>query len=232
MELLYASVDPIISLVHSFVYQLCSQPNLQEKIYSQLHDLTPCMLALESRASLPLVEACVYELLRFKSPLPLGIFRRTLGPFTLVNFNNTVIPQHAVVVANLWKMHHDESVYEEAHKFRPERFLNGEGHLSESMVRSLFVFGAGKRICPGKRVVFDLLFMYVGNLVREFKFRFERENSPLSGIVCERRIVTSVDECDDRRKSESEIKTLCTDRDSLLKCIQDGDLVYDDDNCS
>ena len=46
-------------------------------------------------------------------------------------------------------MSRDETRYPNPEMFIPERFLDAEGMLNDDMPD--FVFGFGRRICPGKR---------------------------------------------------------------------------------
>jgi cytochrome P450 len=54
------------------------------------------------------------------------------------------IPTGTTVIANLWAIHRDESIYPNASKFDPQRFLNDDGTLNNLQFYS---FGFGRRIC-------------------------------------------------------------------------------------
>ena len=53
---------------------------------------------------------------------------------------------------------HDPETYPYPEEFKPERFLNKDGSVRDDPALSL-VFGAGKRICPGRHFVDASLFI-------------------------------------------------------------------------
>jgi cytochrome P450 family 135 len=55
-----------------------------------------------------------------------------------------LLPEGVVVAPNIYLVHHREDVYSEPRRFRPERFLEGEGGTY-----SWFPFGGGIRRCIG-----------------------------------------------------------------------------------
>ena len=52
------------------------------------------------------------------------------------------IPKDTIVISNLWYMMHDPDVWDEPYEFKPERFLDAEGHLHKNT--ALVHFGIGK----------------------------------------------------------------------------------------
>ena len=62
----------------------------------------------------------------------------------LFSFKNTghCIPKDTIVVSNLWYMMHDPDVWDDPYEFKPERFLDTEGHLNKNT--ALVPFGIGK----------------------------------------------------------------------------------------
>ena len=52
------------------------------------------------------------------------------------------IPKDTIVISNLWYMMHDPAVWDDPYEFKPERFLDTEGHLNKNT--ALVPFGIGK----------------------------------------------------------------------------------------
>ena len=88
---------------------------------------------------------------------------------------------------------HDPETYPDPEEFKPERFLNEDGTVRDDPSLSL-VFGAGKRICPGRHFVDATLFIVTSSVLSVFnvtKARDENGNeidvkaaaTVLSGIV-------------------------------------------------
>ena len=62
---------------------------------------------------------------------------------------------------------HDPEAYPEPDKFKPERFLDEDGTVRDDPMLSL-VFGAGKRICPGRHLVEATLFIVASSILSVF----------------------------------------------------------------
>ncbi|KAI0295617.1 cytochrome P450 [Multifurca ochricompacta] len=116
---------------------------------------------------LPYVRAVVREVLRWRPPVPFGL------PHAATEddwYEGMFIPKGATCIANIWQCNHDRAIFgEDADDFRPERHLdeggellpgpietNQEGHLS---------FGFGRRICVGKYLANDTLFISTARIL-------------------------------------------------------------------
>ncbi|KAL0432029.1 UNVERIFIED_CONTAM: cytochrome [Sesamum radiatum] len=66
-----------------------------------------------------------------------------------------VIPANTTAMVNMWAITHDGVVWDDPHKFMPERFVAEMGGVDVD-VRGrdlrLAPFGAGRRVCPGKNL--------------------------------------------------------------------------------
>ena len=62
---------------------------------------------------------------------------------------------------------HDPEVYPDPEEFKPERFLNPDGTIRDDPTLSL-VFGAGKRICPGRHFVDTTIFIVASSVLSVF----------------------------------------------------------------
>ena len=62
---------------------------------------------------------------------------------------------------------HDPEVYADPEEFKPERFLNKDGTVRDDPTLS-FVFGFGKRICPGRHFVDATIFIVVSSVLSVF----------------------------------------------------------------
>ncbi|KAG8747883.1 hypothetical protein FRC10_010502 [Ceratobasidium sp. 414] len=92
------------------------------------------------RDSLPYIEALYKEVLRWNPVTPLGL------PHTLSSGKDDVyqgmrIPKDAIVVANVWKMLHNQDVYQNPSSFNPERFLGPPESIEQNPEEMSFGFG-------------------------------------------------------------------------------------------
>jgi len=78
------------------------------------------------------------------------------------------IPKGSTIVVDLWAVLHDPEVYPDPEEFKPERFLNPDGTVRDDPALSL-IFGAGKRICPGRHFVDATIFIVISSVLSVFK---------------------------------------------------------------
>ncbi|KAI0294689.1 cytochrome P450 [Multifurca ochricompacta] len=101
---------------------------------------------------LPYVRAVVREVLRWRPPVPFGV------PHAATEddwYEGMFIPKGAACLANIWQCNHDHAIFErhldEEGGLLPDPIeTNQEGHVS---------FGFGRRICVGKYLANDALFI-------------------------------------------------------------------------
>lgn len=172
-ELLFAGTDTVVNAVDCFILYMCLNEDIQERVYTEIIELKfDEDINLDQRKMLPLTEACILETLRLVTMVPLGVFRKTLTEVKIFDF---VIPSDTVLIPNYWKVHHDPDLYEDPFKFNPDRFLSDDKNriidYTDSKLRYLMPFGGGKRICPARNFTHQLVFLYVANLIKNFKFR-------------------------------------------------------------
>ena len=86
-----------------------------------------------------------------------------LGEFT--------IPKNTQVWTNLWSLHHDEDLWDEPFKFKPERFLNEDGEVlpvDHPNRKHLMPFGAGNRVCVGEVFAMSRMFLILTRILQNF----------------------------------------------------------------
>ncbi|KAH9994277.1 cytochrome P450 [Russula vinacea] len=116
---------------------------------------------------LPYVRAIIKEVFRWRPAVRLGL------PHVAAEddwYEGMFIPKGATCMANIWHCNHDRSVFgDDADEFKPERHLgdndellpgpketNQEGHVS---------FGFGRRVCVGRNLANDSLFIHTARIL-------------------------------------------------------------------
>jgi len=78
-------------------------------------------------------------------------------------YEGMFIPKGTVCMPNLWNCNHDRAVFgEDADEFRPERHLDERGESLPGLSKRTgghVTFGFGRRICVGKELAYDALFI-------------------------------------------------------------------------
>jgi cytochrome P450 len=116
------------------------------------------------RDKLPYIEAIMKETHRWHSVLPMCLPHCSTEEDTCRGYR---IPKGAILLPNNWHFTHDSDVYPDPMTFRPERHLNTLDHEAEPDPRK-FIFGYGRRICPGRHVADNALFITIAQSLAVF----------------------------------------------------------------
>lgn|SRR6218665_2388515 len=177
-NLIYAYLN--IMLHHRSAYD-----RVKAEISNCLFDLDLDLIAhrpcLSDKGTMPYTQASVLELLRYVSIAPFTVPHQALVNTTIAGYK---VPQGTDVLCNLWAVLHDEGLWEDPWRFRPERFLTEDG---ASLVapdhpnrRRLIAFGAGPRHCIGEVFAHSRLFLIVTSLLRDFDLHPDPEAASVS----------------------------------------------------
>ncbi|KAG0696762.1 cytochrome P450 [Suillus ampliporus] len=104
--------------------------------------------------SLPRLEAFISEALRWRPLAPNGFPHRTTHD---VIWENYYIPTGTTVLGNHWAISRDPEVYPDPDAFKPRRWINDQGRIRDDL--KFFVYGFGRRICPGLHVASRSVFI-------------------------------------------------------------------------
>ncbi|KAJ2994252.1 hypothetical protein NUW54_g7584 [Trametes sanguinea] len=116
----------------------------------------------EDRDSLPYITAIAKEAMRWQSVVPLGIPHRSLADD---EYKGYFIPAGSAVIANLWSLSRDPKVYPDPETFNPDRFMKDGKINPDVQDPNTFVFGYGRRICPGRHFAEASLFLMIASIL-------------------------------------------------------------------
>lgn len=162
----------------SFLFQqMLLHPEIQQKVQNEIdqvvgHGRAP---TLNDRVNLPYTEACIREIMRFETTLPLGTPHKALVD---TEFMGYTIPKGTLIFTGLAAAMHDPTAFDRANEFWPERFLDSSGKLCLSKDISL-PFGTGKRLCAGETFSRNMLFSCITSFLQAFTFRMTDGKKPL-----------------------------------------------------
>ena len=148
---------------------MAAYPEVQEKVFQQIDSVVGQgrAVALSDRTDLPLVEATIYEVLRFSCSVPFALPHSTTCDTTLQGYD---VPEGTVVMVNLHSVFVDEDLWGDPKTFRPERFLTNEGDLDRGLVEQICAFSLGRRRCVGEFLARMELFVFFTTLLQRLKF--------------------------------------------------------------
>ncbi|KAH9959904.1 cytochrome P450 [Russula compacta] len=151
-----AGPDTTSWTVYAFFKAMALYPDVLKRAQAELdevvgHDRLPL---LSDRPRLPYIEAIVLESLRWHPVAPLGFpHRLTEDDY----YEGYFLPKGTLVQANVWKITRDPLVYPNPNVFDPTRFLASE--TTQPQPNPDFTFGWGRRICPGRLMALEVLFI-------------------------------------------------------------------------
>lgn len=162
--------DTTVSIISQFLLFMSIFPEAQAKAQAEIDAVIgqARLPTLADRSQLPYVEAMVKEVLRFGRIAPQGVPHRSRENDI---HNGYYIPQNSVIVTNIEAMSRDEQKYRNPNKFDPLRFTGQEPELDPIN----YMFGFGRRICPGRFFAFNNMFIICATILAVMKV------SPASG---------------------------------------------------
>ncbi|KAI0704573.1 cytochrome P450 [Earliella scabrosa] len=116
------------------------------------------------RGHLPYINAIIKETMRWHPALPLGLARCTAQDDVYEGFE---IPGGTIVVPNVWAIAFEEKGPYDPKSFVPERFLEVDEE-DLPVDPTSWAFGFARRLCPGKYLAENSLFILISTILAVF----------------------------------------------------------------
>ncbi|KIJ48753.1 hypothetical protein M422DRAFT_28227 [Sphaerobolus stellatus SS14] len=165
--------DTTVNTMLTFMLAMARFPNAQRKAQEELDRVLGGvrLVEFEDQSELPYIAAVCKELLRWHPLLPQGAAHAALKEDVVGEY---FIPKGTIVLGNTWALLHNEDDFgPDTDKFIPERFLN-------SVIRDPSVtgaFGYGRRICPGRHMAENSLFIQIASILQVFDVSGPRDST-------------------------------------------------------
>lgn len=168
-DVFFAGADTLRITLKSVLLHMVAFQDIQNKVQDEIDSVVgkDRLPSLKDRPKLCYSEAVLHESMRLASVIPLGIQRMTLCDTSIGNYK---IPKGTMVAVNLWGLHHDPELWEDVHRFKPERFLDEHGQLCLKPKHWL-PFSAGLRSCLGEFVAKPNLLLIFVSLLQRYKWK-------------------------------------------------------------
>ncbi|KZS88741.1 cytochrome P450 [Sistotremastrum niveocremeum HHB9708] len=159
--------DTTAGFLKAFFYLMAMHPEVQAKAQAEIDavvgvDHSPDITHWKD---LPFLHALMKEVHRWQCIVPLGIPHRLTEDD---EYEGIHISGGTTVIANIWAMCYDEDQYPEPSKFNPERFIPDPMTGKVQQDPNDYVFGFGRRICPGMHFANRTLFLMVSAILSSF----------------------------------------------------------------
>ncbi|KAF4586172.1 hypothetical protein EYR38_010446 [Pleurotus pulmonarius] len=155
---LYAAAeDTTVSTLTTFILAMVLYPEVFKKAQREIDAVIgrQRLPTFEDAASLPYLDCLVKEVYRWHPPVPLGLPHRLMADDI---YDGHHIPKGATVLANIWGMAKN---CQSPDTFYPERYLE-DPELPDP---HSFVFGFGRRICPGRHFAHSSVWLVAANII-------------------------------------------------------------------
>ncbi|KAF7374700.1 O-methylsterigmatocystin oxidoreductase [Mycena sanguinolenta] len=159
-----AGIHTVESPMKSFLLAMILHPHCQDLAQAEIDRVIGSgrLPSFEDRSHLPYVSAVCREILRWHPSVPLGV-AHAISEDDI--YDGCFIPKGSAVVTNIWGMTRDTNLFEDPNSFKPERFLK-DGQLSDDSCD--FIFGFGRRICPGQDYALATVWLFVVSVLSVF----------------------------------------------------------------
>ncbi|KAK2051646.1 cytochrome P450 [Colletotrichum caudatum] len=173
-SLTLANGETSVAILCWLVVAMATHPRVMREAQAALDGVVGRgrMPVYADRAALPYVDAVVDEVMRWRPLIPAGMDHAAAEEDEFMGYR---IPKGATIVPSQWAITRDTAVFgADADDFRPERWLErgGGGDLPRTS------FGYGRRLCPGRHVGRDGLWVMAARLL--WAFDMEAPTDPVT----------------------------------------------------
>ena len=121
------SETTVTTLRWCFLYMM-AYPDIQSRVQEEIDSVVGRNRLPRLSDKLPFTEATIMEVQRIASIVPIGVPHVAAEDTSLQGF---FIPQGTILLSNIWAIHHNEDVWPQPDKFKPERFLKDDGSVHQ-----------------------------------------------------------------------------------------------------
>ncbi|VFQ75699.1 unnamed protein product [Cuscuta campestris] len=185
LNFIIAGKDTTATTLSWFVYMLCKYPLVQEKVAQEIREATATSddvksfadfaanLSEEALEKMQYLHAVLTETLRLYPAVPVDP-KISLSDDTLPD--GFSVKKGDMVSYQPYAMGRMQFIWgEDAPDFKPERWLDQNGHFRPESPFKFTAFQAGPRICLGKEFAYRQMKIYSAVLVRFFAFKMADE---------------------------------------------------------
>ncbi|GAV80203.1 p450 domain-containing protein [Cephalotus follicularis] len=168
-DTIFRGTDTVAVLLEWILARMVLHQDIQSKVQADIDAVVgnSSLVSDSDIINLPYLQAIVKETLRMHPPGPLLSWARLSTRDFHVGYY--FVPAGTTAMINMWAITHDDTVWAEADKFKPERFVDDDVSIMGSDLR-LAPFGAGRRVCPGKAMGLATVHLLLAQLLQSFRW--------------------------------------------------------------
>ncbi|XP_026729910.1 cytochrome P450 9e2-like [Trichoplusia ni] len=183
-----AGYDTTANLIYYFLYEMATNPRVQQKLHEELDELPPekeIEDLYEAVQGLEYLDMCVNEVLRLW-PLVGSADRRSVatydfGPTYPGSKDRLIAPAGIHVWLPIYSIHRDEKYWPDPNVCEPERF--SKERKAEIVPYTYMPFGNGPRHCIGSRFAVLAAKVFLVKFLRVYQTKTDRQSTRLSPVA-------------------------------------------------
>jgi cytochrome P450 len=154
--------DTTVSTLTAFILAMVLNPDVQQKAQEEIDRVigSDRLPAADDQEHLPYINAVIKESLRYFPVAPMGNTHQTEEE---IFFRGYRIPKGSYILPCTWWYLNDPKIYPEPSKFAPERYMEPRNEPDP-----VDAFGHGRRVCPGKFIAQESLFITISRTLAAF----------------------------------------------------------------
>ncbi|KAI6184581.1 hypothetical protein M3Y97_00611700 [Aphelenchoides bicaudatus] len=186
LDLFIAGQETTAASLQWAIAYLVLDPDVQQKVHEELDRVVgrSQKVYTSHRLELPYTQAVVVESQRCANILLQNLIRRTTRDITIDGF---YLKKGQAVIPQISTMLYDPILFPNPEVFNPERFFEN-GKLANT--EKVLPFSLGKRQCIGEQIARAELFLFVANILSQFKLlpatnqpKLERQNNGTASTI-------------------------------------------------
>ena len=170
IDILGGGVETTANATLWLLYALSKNPKVQEELYEEISKVVKGSVTItaEMLANLPYLKACMKEQMRL-FPLFTPLSRILL---TETELGGYLVPAGTFIQGNIFAMGRDNHIFEDPLEYRPERWLRKDNEYENLMAMASQPFGHGPRMCIGRRLAEQEIYLAITKIVQTFKLDY------------------------------------------------------------
>nr|QEV83791.1 cytochrome P450 [Brachionus rotundiformis] len=175
-EFLLAAFDTTATTLHFWLHRISTNSDIQEEIFDEIMklDKKDWFIDQEDLGKIPLLKASLKESQRLHSIAPTN--GRVL-PNDII-LDNYLIPKNTTINVGFFVMGKSEKYFKNPEKFDPKRWLK-ENESEPINPYTTMPFGFGSRMCIGRRLAEQKMYLIMIKILRNFKLEYVGEDAKL-----------------------------------------------------
>ncbi|TQD84100.1 hypothetical protein C1H46_030340 [Malus baccata] len=166
LDMFAGSMDTTSTTVEWALSELMRHPQVMKKVQKELENVVGLNRMVEESdlEKLEYLDMVVKETLRLHPVAPLLVPHAAIEDCIVDGYH---VPKKSLVIINAWAIGRDQSAWEDAEKFVPERFEGNNVDVRGNHFQ-LIPFGSGRRRCPGIQLGLTVVQFVLAQLVHCF----------------------------------------------------------------